>query len=120
MSMSRLSPIETDIVKRLSLALEKGYPEVEGVVVFGSRARGTSREDSDLDVAVILDTNRIIKDNWDRVWQVKWAVLEQLDAEDFPLSLMLIPKSEYETAKSGVELAIRREGIPVWHRKKMR
>jgi predicted nucleotidyltransferase len=118
--MSRLSPIETDIVKRLSAALEKGYPEAEGVVVFGSRARGTSHEDSDLDVAVILDTNRIAKDNWDRVWQVKWAVLEQLDAEDFPLSLMLIPKSEYETAESGVELEIRREGIPVWHRKKMR
>ncbi len=117
--MNILSPTETEILNSLSSAIERGYPEAEGVIVFGSRARGTSHEESDLDVAILLNTDRIVKEDWDRVWDIKWSVLEQLDAEEFPLSLMLIPKNEYLRSTTGVEFAIKREGISIWHRKTM-
>ena len=115
--MNILSPIETDILNLLATAIQKDYPKAESVIVFGSRARGTSHEESDLDVAILLNTKEVRMEDWDRVWDIKWEVLEQLDAEEFPLSLMLIPKDQYTRATTGVELAIKQEGIPIWHRR---
>ena len=115
--MNILSPTETDILDRLAAAIQKGYPKADSIIVFGSRARGTSHEESDLDVAILLNTKRVRMEDWDSVWNIKWGVLEQLDAEEFPLSLMLIPKDQYARATTGVELAIKKEGIPIWHRR---
>ena len=115
--MNVLSPTETEILSRLSDAIQNGFPSAESIIVFGSRARGSSHEESDLDVAILLNTRRVVKEDWDRIWNIKWGVLEQLDAEEFPLSLMLLPKNEYVRATTGVELSIRLEGIPIWHRK---
>jgi len=117
--MNVLSPTETEILSRLSEAIQKGFPAAESIIVFGSRARGSSHEESDLDIAILLNTRRVVKEDWDNMWHIKWGVLEQLDAEEFPLSLMLLPKDEYARATTGVELSIKQEGIPVWHRKTM-
>jgi uncharacterized protein len=35
-------------------AVEQAFPSVERLILFGSRARGQAREDSDYDVAVII------------------------------------------------------------------
>ncbi|MCA9650317.1 MAG: nucleotidyltransferase domain-containing protein [Myxococcales bacterium] len=42
----------TDLLERLH-ALLSGHDEVRVAIVFGSRARGTARPDSDLDLAVV-------------------------------------------------------------------
>jgi predicted nucleotidyltransferase len=118
--MNILSPTETEILDRLSMAVENRYPSADSIVVFGSRARGTSHEQSDLDVAILLNVKRVDQKDWDRIWEIKWSVLEQLDAEEFPLSLMLIPREQYARATTGVELAIKQEGIPIWRRMKHR
>lgn len=50
------------ILKRFRAALDQMYGEqLERVVLFGSRARGDAREDSDYDVAVFL---RDMADRW--------------------------------------------------------
>ncbi len=55
------------------------------LLIFGSRARGNPDENSDLDIAVIVDSD-VNRELWDRLWEIKWRVLESLDAEEFPLS----------------------------------
>ena len=48
-------PCDDPVLKHLRAALDEMYGErVERVVLFGSRARGEARDDSDYDVAVFL------------------------------------------------------------------
>ena len=50
-----MNPSPDPILRRLRISLEKTYGRrVERVVLFGSRARGDARPDSDYDVAVFL------------------------------------------------------------------
>ena len=51
MTRSPLTPLEASIVDRVARQA-KAQPAADAVWVFGSRARGASTEDSDLDVAV--------------------------------------------------------------------
>ncbi len=63
-----LAPADDPVLIRFRGALDALYGErIERVVLFGSRARGDAREDSDYDVAVFL------KDLTDR-----WAELDRL------------------------------------------
>jgi predicted nucleotidyltransferase len=51
-----MRPADDPILKRFRAALDEMYGErLERVVLFGSRARGDAREDSDYDVAVFLE-----------------------------------------------------------------
>ena len=48
-------PCDDPVLKHLRAALDEMYGErIERVVLFGSRARGDARDDSDYDVAVFL------------------------------------------------------------------
>src|SRR3981189_2576965 len=50
-----LSPTSDPILKRFRTALDELYgARIERVVLFGSRARGDAKEDSDYDIAVFL------------------------------------------------------------------
>ena len=50
-----MNPLADPILARLRASLEKAYgSRIERVVLFGSRARGDARPDSDYDVAVFL------------------------------------------------------------------
>src|SRR5271168_2715648 len=51
-----MSSLDDAILARLRAALDAAYGEkIERVVLFGSRARGDARPDSDYDVAVFLN-----------------------------------------------------------------
>jgi len=52
--MSEFDPATLKAVRRFAELLQVRYHPLE-VILFGSRARGTHRADSDADVAVILD-----------------------------------------------------------------
>src|SRR5271165_76931 len=50
-----MDPLADPILRRLRASLDKTYgARIERVVLFGSRARGDARPDSDYDVAVFL------------------------------------------------------------------
>ncbi len=67
------------LLERLRLGLDQLYGErIEHMVLFGSRARGDAREDSDYDVALFLrDLGPSIWDDLDRIAQVTQPILEE-------------------------------------------
>ncbi|MSO99719.1 MAG: nucleotidyltransferase domain-containing protein [Acetobacteraceae bacterium] len=74
-------PTDDPILKRFRTALDAMYgDEIDRVVLFGSRARGDAREDSDYDVAVFLKT---LPDRWrefDRLAELRVDFLDDTGA----------------------------------------
>ncbi|HZU91438.1 MAG TPA: nucleotidyltransferase domain-containing protein [Stellaceae bacterium] len=69
-------PIDDPILRRFRAALDRMYGDrLERVVLFGSRARGEAREDSDYDVAVFLKDLDRFWDEVDRLVEVETDIL---------------------------------------------
>jgi predicted nucleotidyltransferase len=113
----RPSFLEKEVLRNFSILIEKEISEALQIIVFGSRARGDSDEGSDLDVAVIVDMPYVSKEMWDRIWDIKWRILESFDAEEFPLSLTLITTKDLESRDFGIENAVKKEGVVIWERR---
>lgn len=111
-----LSFIEERILRHLVSLIEEKIPEARSMILFGSRARGESDEESDLDLAIILDVPGIKKEHWERIWDLKWKVLESLGTEEFPLSLILVTLDDLVAEKSGFEKELESKGIVIWER----
>jgi predicted nucleotidyltransferase len=108
----RLSPAEEVLlrlfVERLLAAAPPGA--IASVRVFGSRARGDSGPESDLDVAVEL-ADAVHRPEIHRLAAgLAYDVMEERDAFGLALApLVLAPGPE-----TGVRSAIARDGIDVW------
>jgi predicted nucleotidyltransferase len=80
------TPADDPILKRFRAALDEIYGDrLERVMLFGSRARGDAREDSDYDVAVFLDD---FVDRWqevDRMVPVVTDIVEETGAVIHPM-----------------------------------
>jgi predicted nucleotidyltransferase len=66
------------VLKRFRDAVAELYgPALDRVVLFGSRARGDAREDSDYDVAVFLKGNPDLWSEWDRLTDLRLRFLDE-------------------------------------------
>jgi predicted nucleotidyltransferase len=97
------------IMARARLALEKTYGErLCGVYLFGSYARGEAQEDSDVDIAVVLDEI-----------PHRFAEIERTGdlASDLTLeygalvTFFFVPEMDFKQGRCAVHRAIKREGI---------
>ena len=74
-----VAPAEDPVLIRFRAALDAIYgARIERVVLFGSRARGEAREDSDYDVAVFL---KDLTDRWpelDRLADLSTDILDEM------------------------------------------
>jgi predicted nucleotidyltransferase len=97
------------IMKRFRAMLDEIYGErLERVVLYGSRARGDAREDSDHDVAVFLrDMPDRIAELY-RLADLSTAILE--DGGGF-IHAMAYPAGSYNDPRMPLMYAIRTEGI---------
>jgi len=69
-------PGDDPILKRFRAALDELYGErAERVVLFGSRARGDAREDSDYDIAVFIKDPGTLSDELHRLASVSTDIL---------------------------------------------
>jgi len=103
------NPVTFDpILKRLRSALGDLYGDrIERVVLFGSRARGDAKENSDYDVAVFLND---LTDRWrelDRLADLRSDFLE--DADVF-IDAKPYPAGAYRD-RTALMREIRREGV---------
>jgi predicted nucleotidyltransferase len=96
------------VLKQFSAALDAMYGvRLERVVLFGSRARGDARPDSDYDVAVFLKdyTNR-----WEESDKIADATTEILESTGAFIHAMPYRASQYNE-RSPLMHEIRREGL---------
>jgi uncharacterized protein len=102
------SPGDDPILKRFRAALDTLYGDrIERVVLFGSRARGDSRADSDYDVAVFL---KGLADRWQEVDRIVPLVTDILYEEGAFIHAMPHRAGSHEN-RTSLMREIRREGI---------
>ena len=100
--------IDDPILKRFRVALDQLYGDrIERVVLFGSRARGDARKDSDYDVAVFLHDMPDRFAEMDRLADLSTAILD--DTGEF-IHAMPYRAGSYAD-RTSLMREIRREGV---------
>jgi uncharacterized protein len=99
--MDKIEAIEK--VKKYKLLL-KDHFQLDNVYLFGSYAKNTNKEDSDIDVAIVVSN---ISDDFFAVNPLLWKIRRQVDDRIEPV---LIDKNN---DKSGFLEEIKRSGIEI-------
>ena len=100
--------ISDPVLRRFRAALDALYGDrIERVVLFGSRARGDAREDSDYDVAVFL---KGLADRWPEIDRIIPLVTEILYEDGAFIHAMPHRAGSYED-RTSLMREIRREGV---------
>lgn len=104
-----MRPVDDPLLKRFRATLSELYGErLERVMLYGSRARGDAREDSDYDVAVFLhDMPDRIAELY-RLADLGTAILEETGEL---IHAMAYPAGFYDDPRMPLMYAIRKEGI---------
>jgi len=107
--LNTLSPQEEVIIKKL-IDVFSDNPDVEEIILYGSRARGDSDENSDMDILVLYSGE--IKN----IEAIKMKVLEEI--EDY-LYLSIVPYhvEEFREGKDEFVKNVKKEGIVIWRRR---
>ena len=96
------------VLSRFRAALDKAYGErIERVVLFGSRARGDARPNSDYDVAVFLEDLDNFGQEADRIAEIETDILYDNGAV---INAMPFNARSYQE-QTGLMGELRREGL---------
>ena len=106
--MPDMHPADDPILKRFRAALDELYGErIERVVLFGSRARGDAREDSDYDVAVFI---KGLSDRWSEIDRIIPVVTDIMDDTGAVIHAMPYRAGAYQD-RTSLMREIRYEGV---------
>ena len=104
----RMATVDDPILRRFRLALNEVYGErIERVVLFGSRARGDARPDSDYDVAVFLKDLTGSGEEMGPIAEIETDILYDTGAVINALPLQAVSYRE----RTGFMQELRREGL---------
>jgi predicted nucleotidyltransferase len=81
---------------------------LERIVLFGSRARGDARADSDYDVAIFVHD---LGNRWREFEAIAPVVVALLDEHDVAVNAMLYPAGHWRHPSSPLMYEIRKDGL---------
>ena len=100
---------EDKILSEIRHVAETSIPKGAKVSLFGSRARGDARDDSDWDVLILLDKHHIQPEDHDLYAYPFWELGWQINAMIHPI---IYSKDEWETNSSPIlRDNVQREGL---------
>jgi predicted nucleotidyltransferase len=99
------------ILKKLKKELLRIYGEsVESIILYGSRARGDARDDSDIDILIVLNKDF----NYSEILRLSSQLISSLSLEnDVVISRAFVTKTQYDKLQIPFLMNVRREGVPV-------
>ena len=99
------------VLKKLKKELLRIYGEsVESIILYGSRARGDARDDSDIDILVVLNKDF----NYSEMLRLSSQLVSSLSLEnDVVISRAFVTKVQYDKLQIPFLMNVRREGVPV-------
>ena len=104
------SPIK-DIIRELKEGLQKKYgSKLKSIMLFGSYARGEQRDDSDIDVAIILEDFSNACSEIERTGDIVSSLSLKFNTL---ISLVPIKENDWLKTKTSLILNIKRDGIAV-------
>ena len=91
--------------------LEARGIKVKKIILYGSHASGTAREDSDLDLVVVSDDFKNM-DLWERLWLLGEA---RMGIKKRPMEILGFTEEEYESDECGTFIRdeVKAKGVEV-------
>ena len=101
----------TDILRELQWALQHELgDQLEDMLLFGSRARGEGRPDSDVDILILLKSEF---DYGELIRRTSSLVAALSLEHDIVISRAFATKARFETEQSPFYINVRREAVPI-------
>ena len=104
-------PVSDPVLENVRAAIrDLFWQRLERVVLYGSRARGDAKRDSDYDIAIFV---KDLDDRWSESGPVADIALAILDATGATVNAMLYPDGHWRHPSSPLMHEIRRDGRDV-------
>jgi predicted nucleotidyltransferase len=84
---------EREILKKIKKTVRSKAPNAK-VILYGSRARGDNRSDSDIDILILLDSKKLTREDEKRV---KYPLYDIEFDTGMIISALVLTKSDWES-----------------------